>query len=244
MIIVNKSFFSPGLNPETTINSLILLTHLTPSLTQTIISTQKKNLHYTNNKEPIVQSNKPSFPLTCHNNMISRIGLLKRPTVSTLNNYVKLQSTLALKRYTSTVPATSNQEQEILVAQRKNRPTSPHLQIYEPQLTWIMSSFHRITGVAMAGAFYALTCGFAATSILNIPFDTTTLVSAFTTLPTFAQYGIKAICAYPFVYHIGNGIRHLVWDFGKELTIPGVYRTGYAVLAATAVIGSYLAFLW
>lgn len=51
--------------------------------------------------------------------MISRIGLLKRPTVSTLNNYVKLQSTLALKRYTSTVPATSNQEQEILVAQRK-----------------------------------------------------------------------------------------------------------------------------
>ena len=44
--------------------------------------------------------------------MISRIGLLKRPTVSTLNNYVKLQSTLALKRYTSTVPATSNQEQK------------------------------------------------------------------------------------------------------------------------------------
>ena len=29
-----------------------------------------------------------------------------------------------------------------------------------------------------------------------------------------------------------------------KLTIPGVYRTGYAVLAATAVIGSYLAFLW
>lgn len=176
--------------------------------------------------------------------MISRIGLLKRPTVSTLNNYVKLQSTLALKRYTSTVPATSNQEQEILVAQRKNRPTSPHLQIYEPQLTWIMSSFHRITGVAMAGAFYALTCTYAATSILNIPFDAATLVNAFASLPVWLQYGIKAGAAFPFAFHSFNGVRHLIWDLGKELTLKGVYRTGYIVLGASAVVGSYLAFFW
>lgn len=188
--------------------------------------------------------------------MISRVGLLNKQTINLVTrNITKARTTtslnrataansLLLKRLVSTVHTTHDEEQDVLVAQRKNRPVSPHLDIYQPQLTWLLSGLHRITGVAMAGAFYALTCGFAATSILNIPFDTTTLVSAFTTLPTFAQYGIKAICAYPFVYHIGNGIRHLVWDFGKELTIPGVYRTGYAVLAATAVIGSYLAFLW
>jgi len=52
------------------------------------------------------------------------------------------------------------------------------------------------------------------------------------------------LMAYPFVYHAFNGIRHLVWDFGFELTIPGVYRTGYTVLAGTAVFGSLLAFFY
>ena len=185
--------------------------------------------------------------------MISRVGLLKKPILSSsilrasIAPSVVSRSTLItrfLSTRTPTIETTSDAEQEILVAQRRNRPSSPHLQIYQPQLTWILSSFHRITGVAMAGAFYALTCTFAATSILGINFDTATLVSAFTELPVTLQYAVKAACAYPFVFHVGNGIRHLVWDFGKELTIKGVYRTGYAVLAATAVFGSYLAFIW
>lgn len=184
--------------------------------------------------------------------MISRVGLLKKPILSSTilraSIAPSVSRSLLISRYlnskTPTIETSSSEEQEILIAQRRNRPSSPHLQIYQPQLTWILSSFHRITGVAMAGAFYALTCTFAATSILGIHFDTTTLVSAFTSLPVVLQYSVKAACAYPFVFHIGNGIRHLVWDFGKELTIPGVYRTGYAVLAATAVVGSYLAFIW
>ncbi|KAI3405775.1 SDH3 [Candida oxycetoniae] len=196
--------------------------------------------------------------------MISRVGLLNKQTIglvsrnalnlsrpksiasiSLINRSLLFQTATVLSRRSiSTVKTTSDEEQEALVAQRRNRPVSPHLQIYQPQLTWIMSSFHRITGVAMAGAFYALTCTFAATSILGIPFDTNTLVSAFTSLPVFLQYSIKAVCAYPFIYHFGNGLRHLIWDFGKELTIPGVYRTGYTVLGATAIIGTYLAFFW
>ena len=42
-------------------------------------------------------------------------------------------------------------ESEYLRAQRKLRPVSPHLTIYQPQLTWYMSSFHRITGAAVGG---------------------------------------------------------------------------------------------
>lgn len=145
-------------------------------------------------------------------------------------------------RYTSTIKVSHEQENEILVAQRKNRPVSPHLTIYEPQLTWALSGVHRITGVAMAGAFYALTCGYAATSLLSIPFDSTTLVSTFAALPVAVKVLAKAGMAFPFAFHGLNGIRHLVWDFGKEMTIPGVYRTGYIVLAGTAVLGSYLAF--
>ncbi|KAI5951447.1 SDH3 [Candida jiufengensis] len=196
--------------------------------------------------------------------MISRIGLLNKQSINliTKNSYSITKSSSSIqilknsrsitsillnnKRFSSSIPTVStthDQEQDVLVAQRKNRPTSPHLQIYQPQLTWIMSSFHRITGIALAGMFYTLTCTFAATSILNIPFDTNTLVSAFASLPIFLQYSIKAIGAFPFVYHGANGIRHILWDFGKELTLKGVYRTGYAVLAVTALIGTYLTFI-
>lgn len=145
-------------------------------------------------------------------------------------------------RHTSTVKVSHEQEEELLIAQRRNRPVSPHLTIYKMQLTAVLSSLHRILGVAMAGGFYALTTGYAAATLLSLPLDTATVVSAFSALPFAVKLGAKAAMAYPFAYHFLNGIRHLVWDFGKELTIPGVYRTGYIVLAGTALFGSYLAF--
>lgn len=45
-------------------------------------------------------------------------------------------------------------ESELLRAQRKRRPVSPHLNIYQPQLTWYMSGAHRLTGVALGGGTY------------------------------------------------------------------------------------------
>lgn len=146
-------------------------------------------------------------------------------------------------RNVSTVKASHDEEQAILVQQRKNRPSSPHLEIYQPQLTWIMSSFHRITGVAMSAALYGITCTYAATSILNIPFEATSLITAAASLPIFVKIGAKAAMSFTFAYHSFNGLRHIIWDFGKELTIKGVYRTGYAVLALTAVAGTYLTFM-
>lgn len=41
----------------------------------------------------------------------------------------------------------------------------------------------------------------------------------------------------PFAFHFSNGIRHLLWDLGKFLTLKEVYMTGYGVLASTAVLG-------
>lgn len=143
---------------------------------------------------------------------------------------------------TETVKVSHEQEQELLIQQRKNRPLSPHLNIYQPQLTWVLSGVHRITGVAMSGAFYALTVTYAASGLLGFPFEASTLVSAFAGLPFAVKLAAKAAMAFPFTFHSLNGVRHLVWDFGKELTIPGVYRTGYVVLALTAVLGTYLTF--
>lgn len=145
-------------------------------------------------------------------------------------------------RYISTVNTTDAQEDAILVDQRKHRPMSPHLDIYKPQLTWVMSGLHRVTGVFLAAGFYALTCSYAAGALLGHPLDSAALVSLFGELPELVKTGVKAVFAFPFVYHGFNGVRHIVWDFGKELTLKGVYRTGYAVIAASVLVGSYLAF--
>lgn len=94
----------------------------------------------------------------------------------------------------------------------------------------------------MAGAFYALTCTYAATSLLGVSFDSAMIMSAFASLPVAVKVLAKATMVFPFFFHSFNGVRHLIWDFAKELTLPGVYRTGYAVLALTAVFGTYFTF--
>lgn len=71
--------------------------------------------------------------------------------------------------------------------------------------------------------------------------------------PEWVKVAEKTILAAPFAFHSLNGLRHLAWDTGKclsslhpcprcdgsdkckVLTLKGAYRTGYAVLGATAV---------
>ncbi|KAJ3905738.1 SDHC, cytochrome b subunit of succinate dehydrogenase [Lentinula edodes] len=54
-------------------------------------------------------------------------------------------------------------------------------------------------------------------------------------LPDAVKYTGKFILALPFSFHPWNGIRHMLWDSGKFLTVKGVYSTGYAVLGATTI---------
>ncbi|CAH6720043.1 succinate dehydrogenase [ubiquinone] cytochrome b subunit, mitochondrial [[Candida] jaroonii] len=171
--------------------------------------------------------------------MISRIGIRNLRTQQ-LNSFKTVRFNAI--RTISTVESTQEDANQILVNQRKNRPTSPHLNIYQPQLTWVLSGLHRVTGVVMAFGFYGLTCTYAATSLLGIPLDSASIISAFAGLPLLAKVGVKASMAFPFVFHGFNGLRHIVWDFGSKLTIPGVYQTGYIVLGLTGLVGSYLTF--
>lgn len=136
-----------------------------------------------------------------------------------------------------TVKATPVEEQSILVAQRKNRPVSPHLEIYQKQLTAVLSALHRITGVALATGFLLVTSSYAVGLV-----DTASLVSFFAGLPVAVKVGFKALAGVPFAFHSWNGIRHLIWDSGHEANIKGVYKTGYAVLGLTAISALALLF--
>lgn len=132
-------------------------------------------------------------------------------------------------------------ESELLRQQRKVRPVSPHLTIYQPQITWYLSSLHRVTGVAVGGAFYLGALAYVAAPAAGITIDTASIISAAAAAPVALKVAAKATVAFPFVFHCLNGVRHLVWDAGKFLDIKDVYKTGYAVLGATAAGTLYLA---
>ncbi|KAJ3926027.1 MAG: SDHC, cytochrome b subunit of succinate dehydrogenase [Lentinula lateritia] len=122
----------------------------------------------------------------------------------------------------------------ILNTQRLQRPSSPHFTIYEPQLTWIGSIFNRVTGVGLG--FFPVLYGFSlAYLVAPGTFDSTHVIEFVGGLPDVVKYAGKFILALPFTFHSWNGIRHLLWDSGKFLTVKGAYSTGYAVLGATAI---------
>ena len=112
-----------------------------------------------------------------------------------------------------------------------NRPLSPHLQVYKPQLTSVLSITHRGTGVFLtAGAFF-LTCWLLALASGSEQFEN--LQAHITN-----WYGQCLVYAFVFslYFHLCNGVRHLFWDIGMGLEINTAYKTGYAVVAVSFVL--------
>ena len=112
-----------------------------------------------------------------------------------------------------------------------NRPLSPHLQIYRPQLTSMLSIAHRGAGVALGvgAAFFAWWLLAAASG-----------PESYGTAQAFfgSVVGIVVLAGFTFAlfYHLCNGIRHLFWDAGMGLELDQAYRSGWTVIAASIVL--------
>lgn len=114
---------------------------------------------------------------------------------------------------------------------QKERPLSPHLQIYRPQLTSMLSIMHRGTGVFLA---------------LGTPL----LVYWLMTLATgpeayqemqqcFSHWFVQLVLlgwTFALFYHLCNGIRHLFWDIGKGFEMDNLYKSGWAVVGSAVVL--------
>ena len=114
---------------------------------------------------------------------------------------------------------------------RVERPLSPHLTIYRPQLTSITSILTRITGNALivtafvivwwlfaaaAGPeYFAVANGFATSIVGDILF-------------TLSLLGIW--------YHYLAGLRHLLYDAGHGLDVPTAEKLGVAILVGSVVL--------
>ncbi|EEB08749.1 succinate dehydrogenase cytochrome b subunit [Schizosaccharomyces japonicus yFS275] len=147
------------------------------------------------------------------------------------------------RRGISIQPMTPQENAEELAQQRVHRPNSPHLTIYQPQLTWYLSSAHRITGVALSGTLYLFSTAYLLAPAFGYGFDSNMIAHAVSQVPVWLKVPAKFIVAYPLAFHMFNGFRHLLWDSIHELTLKGVYRTGYSVLALSVLTAAYLALL-
>ncbi len=113
----------------------------------------------------------------------------------------------------------------------RERPLSPHLQVYRPQYTSVLSILHRITGVFLTLGSLLLVAWLVAAA--SGP-DGFARVQWF--MGSFIGYLLLFGWTVALFYHMCNGIRHLVWDAGYGLELDEAYRSGIAVLIATAVL--------
>ena len=106
-----------------------------------------------------------------------------------------------------------------------NRPTSPHLTIYKPQITSILSITHRMTGVALYAGTALLVWWLWTLAYMPEQYAKLheCLVSPIGQVMLFGW-------VFSFFYHFGNGIRHLFWDIGMGFTLPQLTRSGVLVI--------------
>jgi succinate dehydrogenase / fumarate reductase cytochrome b subunit len=90
------------------------------------------------------------------------------------------------------------------------RPLSPHLGIYRPMLTMMMSITHRITGAALFFGTLLLTWWLLAAASGPTAYAK---VQAF----TGSIIGMLILFGYTWalIHHMLGGIRHLIWDTGR-----------------------------
>lgn len=108
------------------------------------------------------------------------------------------------------------------------RPLSPHLQVYRPQLTSVMSILHRISG--LANSFGALSLILWLVAAAAGPERYAGFTAFFGSFPGQV---LLFLWTYSLFYHLCNGVRHLFWDAGKGFEIRHAYASGYAAIAVS-----------
>merc|ERR1719291_1662914 len=118
------------------------------------------------------------------------------------------------------------QDQEFWAKNKKlARPLSPHLSIYKPQLTSMLSITHRVTGCVQSGLLSG-----AALGVLVMPGNFASVLTMIQDLQIGAPilFSLKFLLAVPVTYHFWNGFRCLISIMASfiqlSLFIPGTWH--------------------
>ncbi|MGE0116669.1 MAG: succinate dehydrogenase, cytochrome b556 subunit [Dongiaceae bacterium] len=112
-----------------------------------------------------------------------------------------------------------------------NRPLSPDLQIYRPQLTSVLSITHRLTGIALSVGSPLLVVWLMMAAAGPQSYGGLHVFLA-------SWLGLVLLLAWTFAlfFHLCNGIRHLFWDAGYGFDLQSIYASGWTVVAASVVL--------
>ena len=110
------------------------------------------------------------------------------------------------------------------------RPLSPHLQVYRPQITSILSIMNRVTGIISTVGTLMLVWWLVAAATGPHAYS---IVQSFLGSPIglFVLFGWTAAL----FYHFFGGLRHLAWDMGFGYDLKQVHTSGWAIIIATVV---------
>jgi succinate dehydrogenase / fumarate reductase cytochrome b subunit len=113
------------------------------------------------------------------------------------------------------------------------RPLSPHLQIYKPQITSILSIFHRLTGISLSiGSFIIVAW------IVSLSMGVESYSYFMSIVDNWFIQAIIFGFAFALFYHFSNGIRHLFWDAGLGFELKSVYVSGSIVVLNAIILTS------
>ena len=116
-------------------------------------------------------------------------------------------------------------------SRNNNRPLSPHLDIYQYQITWTVSIMHRITGVAMTLGLRLIVAWLVAAAFSPELFS---LIDG--VLRSWIGMIIIFGSLWAFWFHFLNGIRHLFWDLGYGFNLSTVWRSGWVVVLGSIIL--------
>jgi succinate dehydrogenase cytochrome b subunit len=117
------------------------------------------------------------------------------------------------------------------------RPLSPHLSVYRPMYTMLLSILHRASGLVLSGAGFLYVAWLAAAALGSESYE-----RAARCLSSLPMRLVIALALAAFWYHLFAGLRHLAWDAGLGFEKPAARRSGAAVvaLAAAAFVATLL----
>ena len=111
------------------------------------------------------------------------------------------------------------------------RPVSPHIQIYRPQLPSILSILHRVTGLFLVLGLIVVCSWLVCVALGEDSFQMFNSIGS-TLIGMILTLGL----VFSLVYHFFNGIRHLVWDYGYGFELTSVYVSGGIVILLSIAV--------
>ena len=106
-----------------------------------------------------------------------------------------------------------------------DRPLSPHLQIYRLTMPFLMSGFHRVTGVVLYFGMLIPAAWLLAAASGPDWFDSVNgLIGTF--LGRLVLFGYT----WGLIHHMLGGVRHLIWDTGRGLDLVSIEIFAWATL--------------